>query len=58
MHFATDVAIVGLGIERLDRVNASDTIFQARPERFDVVTDGGDRTHSGDDDAATIVHEM
>jgi hypothetical protein len=37
-------------------MNTANALLQVRPKSLDIVAEGCDCTHSGDDDAAVIVH--
>jgi hypothetical protein len=37
-------------------MNAAYAVLQVRPKSLDIVAEGCDGTHSGDDDAAAVIH--
>jgi hypothetical protein len=37
-------------------MNAAYTVFQVRPKSLDIVAEGCDCTHTGDNDAAVVIH--
>ena len=55
-NFSTDPAIVSRGVESFDSTNAADAVLQVRPESLDIVADGRDCTHTGDNDSAVVIH--
>ena len=55
-HFTRDLAIVGAGVERRDAPDPADTVLQIAPEGIELLADGCDCTHAGDDDSTIRVH--
>ena len=55
-HFSADAAIVSSGIEGFDFTNAADAVLQVRPKSLEIVAEGRDCTHSGDNDSAVVIH--